>query len=202
MNADMRAPWLCLLHWNCFHEHSRPCPIHHHGAGVHGLSTAYHLAQELKTRRKGSGADILVVDKTGIGAGASGIACGVIRNNYFQPAMRELMAHMRGGLGERSGGIQLPPRRLHADQPRSHAQGRGQHLPSNRRKSAIPRNSSRAKPSALKYMKGIFSDWQAKGITSVLAREEGRVREQSGSMQGAGRQGPERRAFGFFPASR
>ena len=26
-------------------------------------------------------------------AGASGIACGVVRNNYFQPAMRELMAH-------------------------------------------------------------------------------------------------------------
>jgi hypothetical protein len=34
-----------------------------------------------------------VLDKTGIGAGASGIACGVVRNNYYQPAMRELMAH-------------------------------------------------------------------------------------------------------------
>src|SRR5438034_339700 len=63
------------------------------GAGVHGLSTAYHLARELKARKKGSGADILVVDKKGVGAGASGIACGVVRNNYFQPAMRELMAH-------------------------------------------------------------------------------------------------------------
>lgn len=30
------------------------------GAGVHGLSTAYHLALELKARGKGSGADILV----------------------------------------------------------------------------------------------------------------------------------------------
>ena len=62
------------------------------GAGVHGLSTAYHLACELRARGKGSGNDILVVDKTAIAAGASGIACGVIRNNYFQPAMRELMA--------------------------------------------------------------------------------------------------------------
>ena len=62
------------------------------GAGVHGLSTAYHLALDLQARGKGSGADILVVDKTAIAAGASGIACGVIRNNYFQPAMRELMA--------------------------------------------------------------------------------------------------------------
>src|SRR5215470_10774911 len=54
------------------------------GAGVHGLSTAWHLAR--------SGEDVLVVDKTGVAAGASGIACGVIRNNYFQPAMQELMA--------------------------------------------------------------------------------------------------------------
>src|SRR5438132_10984786 len=61
------------------------------GAGIHGLSTAYHLAKELRTRGSGSGADIVVLDKTGPGAGASGIACGVVRNNYFQPAMSELM---------------------------------------------------------------------------------------------------------------
>jgi glycine/D-amino acid oxidase-like deaminating enzyme len=54
------------------------------GAGVHGLSTAWHVAA--------SGGDVLVVDKTGVAAGASGIACGVVRNNYFQPAMQELMA--------------------------------------------------------------------------------------------------------------
>ena len=46
------------------------------GAGIHGLSTAWHLARELKAHGKGSGADIIVLDKTGIGAGASGIACG------------------------------------------------------------------------------------------------------------------------------
>ncbi|MEA2287259.1 MAG: hypothetical protein QOJ21_3302 [Solirubrobacteraceae bacterium] len=54
------------------------------GAGVHGLSTAWHLAR--------SGEEVLVVDKAGVAAGASGIACGVVRNNYFQPAMSELMA--------------------------------------------------------------------------------------------------------------
>src|SRR5262245_61964599 len=54
------------------------------GAGVHGLSTAWHLAE--------AGEEALVLDKSGVGAGASGIACGVIRNNYFQPAMQELMA--------------------------------------------------------------------------------------------------------------
>jgi glycine/D-amino acid oxidase-like deaminating enzyme len=63
------------------------------GAGIHGLSTAYHLACDLKATGKGSGSDIVVLDKSGVAAGASGIACGVIRNNYYQPAMRELMAH-------------------------------------------------------------------------------------------------------------
>src|ERR671934_644079 len=61
------------------------------GAGIHGLSTAYHLAKELRRRKLGSGADVLVLDKKSPGSGASGIACGVVRNNYFQPAMSELM---------------------------------------------------------------------------------------------------------------
>jgi methylglutamate dehydrogenase subunit A len=54
------------------------------GAGVHGLSTAWHLAEQ--------GEEVVLVDKDSVAAGASGIACGVIRNNYFQPAMQELMA--------------------------------------------------------------------------------------------------------------
>src|SRR4051794_31999145 len=61
------------------------------GAGVHGLSTAYHLARLLEARGEGSGADVVLVDKTGPGAGASSIACGVVRNNYYQPAMAELI---------------------------------------------------------------------------------------------------------------
>jgi len=62
------------------------------GAGLHGLSTAYHLGKELAARGQGSGADIVILEKSHPGAGASGIACGVVRNNYFQPAMSELMA--------------------------------------------------------------------------------------------------------------
>ena len=61
------------------------------GAGLHGLSTAYHLGKELTARGTGSGADIVILEKSHPGAGASGIACGVVRNNYFQPAMQELM---------------------------------------------------------------------------------------------------------------
>src|SRR6266481_4878343 len=65
------------------------------GAGIHGLSTAMHLAGRLRAKGMTVGAGsnrIVVLDKTGIGAGASGIACGVVRNNYYQPAMSELMA--------------------------------------------------------------------------------------------------------------
>ena len=61
------------------------------GAGIHGLSTAMHLARELKTRGLGDGSDVIVLEKATPGAGATGIACGVVRNNYFQPAMSELM---------------------------------------------------------------------------------------------------------------
>ena len=44
------------------------------GAGIHGLSTAYHLALQLKAIGRGAGHDIVVLDKTGICAGATGIA--------------------------------------------------------------------------------------------------------------------------------
>ena len=64
------------------------------GAGIHGLSTAWHLAKKLKKKNgNATNNDIVVIDKGGIASGASGIACGVVRNNYFQPAMRELMMH-------------------------------------------------------------------------------------------------------------
>ncbi|MDC0578033.1 FAD-binding oxidoreductase, partial [Candidatus Pelagibacter ubique] len=58
------------------------------GGGIHGLSTAWKLSETYKNDN-----DIVVLEKKDIAAGASGIACGVVRNNYFQPAMRELMAH-------------------------------------------------------------------------------------------------------------
>ena len=66
------------------------------GAGIHGLSTAMHLAQKLAARGKTVGPAARASScstRPAMGAGASGIACGVVRNNYYQPAMRELMAH-------------------------------------------------------------------------------------------------------------
>src|SRR5437867_1909352 len=61
------------------------------GGGVHGLSTAWHLAAQLEAKRRGGGKDIVVLEKRDTGSGASGIACGVVRNFYFSPAMTELV---------------------------------------------------------------------------------------------------------------
>jgi len=63
------------------------------GAGVHGLSTAWHLAMELEARGHGSGRDVVVLDKTGPGAGASGIACGCVRNFYMTEPIHALLRH-------------------------------------------------------------------------------------------------------------
>ncbi len=63
------------------------------GAGVHGLSTAWHLAMELEARGTGSGADILLLDKTAPGAGATGIACGCVRNFYMTEPLHAILRH-------------------------------------------------------------------------------------------------------------
>jgi glycine/D-amino acid oxidase-like deaminating enzyme len=63
------------------------------GAGIHGLSTGWHLAMELARRRRGSGRDVVVLDKTGTGAGASGIACGCVRNLYMTEPLHAILRH-------------------------------------------------------------------------------------------------------------
>lgn len=63
------------------------------GAGIHGLSTAWHLAMELEARGRGSGQDIIVLEKSAVGAGASGIACGCVRNFYMTEPMHAILRH-------------------------------------------------------------------------------------------------------------
>ncbi|MDH3672973.1 MAG: FAD-binding oxidoreductase [Gammaproteobacteria bacterium] len=153
------------------------------GAGIHGLSTAYHLALELKQHGRGSGKDILVIDKGAIGAGASGIACGVVRNNYFQPAMRELMAQCvdvwesdpKAYSYHPVGYMQISPESMRADVASIAEQ-----------KEQIGYESvfiEGAKQSA-DYMKTIFHDWQAQGITSVLHEKRGGYANNLKSLYG------------------
>ncbi len=142
------------------------------GAGIHGLSTAYHLALSLKRQGRGAGSDILVLDKDGIAAGASGIACGVVRNNYYQPAMRELMAHSVE-VWERDpeaysyhpvGYMQISPECMREQVGEIYAQQR-----------AIGYESVfvEGADASDRYMRAMFSDWRAQGITSVLHEKKG-----------------------------
>jgi glycine/D-amino acid oxidase-like deaminating enzyme len=153
------------------------------GAGIHGLSTAYHLAAGLRQRGKGSGADVLVVDKKGIGAGASGIACGVVRNNYFQPAMRQLMAHsVRVWESDPEafsyhpvGYMQISPEVMHADVAS---------IAQSQKEIGYPSDFIEGEADCTKYMKGLFGDWQAQGITSVLHEKKGGYANNQASMCG------------------
>ena len=143
------------------------------GAGIHGLSTAWHLAKELKAQKKGSGKEIIVIDKTTIGAGASGIACGVVRNNYFQPAMRNLMAHSvqtweedRDGYGYHPVGyMQISPESMHGDVSEIYQQ---------QKEIGYESLFIEGEKACRDYMiKHVFDDWRAQGITSILHEKKG-----------------------------
>ena len=153
------------------------------GAGVHGLSTAYHLSLELKKRGTGSAADIVVIDKTDVGAGASGIACGVVRNNYFQPAMRALMAHSvevwesdpKAFSYHPVGYMQISPEVMHEDIAS---------IAKQQKEIGYTSEFIEGEADCTKYMKGLFDDWQAKGITSVLHEKKGGYANNLASMKG------------------
>jgi methylglutamate dehydrogenase subunit A len=153
------------------------------GAGVHGLSSAYHLAKELKARGVGSGADVIVVDKTGVAAGASGIACGVVRNNYYQPAMSELMAanvevwesdpaaYHYHGVGYMALGPSIQESDLTEVAARQDRIG-------------YPNTLVTGEKACDSYMKSLFPDWRAKGISVVLHEHKGGFAFNVDSMLG------------------
>ena len=145
------------------------------GAGVHGLSTAWHLAR--------AGEEVVVVDKTGVAAGASGIACGVVRNNYFQPAMSELMAacveiwesdaeafHYHG-----SGYIALGPGSQEPDLTEVYE--RQQRL-------GYPSELITGADEVARHMRGLYSDWRAPGLTVCLHEHAGGFAFNKESMLG------------------
>ena len=153
------------------------------GAGIHGLSTAYHLAKELGARELGSGADIVVLDKAHPGAGASGIACGVVRNNYFQPAMSELMqacvevwesdptAYAYNPVGYIALGAEVQESDLSETASRQERIGYRSEL-----------ILGEAEVDA--HMKGLFPDWRAQGVTVCLHEHQGGFAFNMASVEG------------------
>ena len=153
------------------------------GAGIHGLSTAWHLARELKARGTGDGSDIVVIEKSEAGAGPSGIACGVVRNNYFQPAMRELMAHSVEVWEANAEAFEYHPvgyLQISYDEMRDDV------VTIHEQQQAIGYESvfidGEAETHA--YMKGIFDDWRATGVTSVLHEKKGGYAHNMATVNG------------------
>jgi glycine/D-amino acid oxidase-like deaminating enzyme len=156
------------------------------GAGIHGLSTAYHLANDLRARGLGSGADVVVLDKSQPGAGASGIACGVVRNNYFQPAMSELMqacvevwesdpeAYAYNPVGYMALGPAVQESDLAETFERQERIGyRSRFLAGESEVAA--------------YMKELFPDWRAQGVTACLHELRGGFAFNMDSVAGLAR---------------
>ena len=153
------------------------------GAGIHGLSSAWHLAEKLKEAGENVEGRIIVLDKSGIAAGASGIACGVVRNNYFQPAMRNLMAHSVGVWESDPeafsyhpvGYMQVSCELMRDDVGKIFSE-----------QQAIGYESIFIEGSntSMSYMRGLFDDWQAKGITSVLHEKRGGYANNTKSIYG------------------
>ena len=159
------------------------------GAGMHGLSTAYHLAVELRQRGQGSGADVIVLEKSTPGAGATGIACGVVRNNYFQPAMSELMqacvevwesdpeAYHYNGVGY----IALGPQVQESDLER-----RLRAPPADRLRLGAPPRRGRGR----RAHEGALPGLARQGRHRLPARAPGRLRVQHGGGRGTSGQVP------------
>ncbi|HEV7175584.1 MAG TPA: FAD-dependent oxidoreductase [Solirubrobacteraceae bacterium] len=145
------------------------------GAGVHGLSTAWHAAQ--------NGTEVLVLDKTDVAAGASGIACGVIRNNYFQPAMQELMAACvevwesdpEAFHYHPSGYIALGPPAQEEDLIAVHER---------QQRIGYPSELITGEQDVEAHMRGLYPDWRAPGLTVCLHEHAGGYAFNRESMLG------------------
>lgn len=142
------------------------------GAGVHGLSTAYHLAKYLKAKGLGDGRDVLVVEKSSIAAGASGVACGNVRCNYYQEPMTRLMMHCMdiwesdpdyfayNSVGYLTASFAPMADGLAAVHERHKQLG-------------YPSDLICGEQEVKKYMQGIFHDWQAEKLEVVLHEHRG-----------------------------
>jgi len=132
------------------------------GAGVHGLSTALHLAE-----KRGSGEEVVVLDKQRVGAGASGISGGIVRNFYLAAPMNEIVRRsveifeLEPGLfGFRQVGyVAVVPEAQAAELERIAEQHRD-----------VGYDSTLVVGEELvrRHMEALFPDWRARGSTALL----------------------------------
>ena len=142
------------------------------GAGIHGLSTAWHLAKALKAQGRGSGKDIIVVDKESVASGASGVACGVVRNYYYQPAMGEVMrVSVEIWESDPQGFAYLPVGFL-AVVPEVQASDI-EAIYERHERTGYDATLVRGEQKVFDYMRKIFPDWRARGLSAILHEHRG-----------------------------
>jgi methylglutamate dehydrogenase subunit A len=142
------------------------------GGGVHGLSSAYHLALELESSGRGSGEDVVVLEKNHIGAGASGIACGVVRNFYFSPPMAEVIRVSVELFESDPAGFGYHPVGYIAAVPEVQAEDC---VAIQERQAEIGYRSDvvLGERACTEHMRAIFPDWNGEGIEAVLHERQG-----------------------------
>jgi glycine/D-amino acid oxidase-like deaminating enzyme len=142
------------------------------GGGVHGLSSAYHLALQLEASGKGSGEDVVVLEKSRIGAGASGIACGVVRNFYFSPAMAEVIRVSVELFESDPSGFGYHPVGYIAAVPEVQAEDC---VAIQKRQAEIGYRSDvvLGERACTEHMQAIFPDWNGVGTEAVLHERQG-----------------------------
>ena len=153
------------------------------GAGVHGLSSAWRLAERMAEAGEEVEDRIVVLDKAGIAAGASGIACGVVRNNYFQSAMRNLMAHSVGVWESDPEAFSYHPVGYMQVSCEAMRNDMAQ-IFSEQQEIGYESVFIEGANASISYMRGLFDDWQAQGITSVLHEKRGGYANNTKSMYG------------------
>jgi glycine/D-amino acid oxidase-like deaminating enzyme len=156
------------------------------GGGVHGLSTAYHLALALEEKGEGSGKDVVLLEKKQIGAGASGIACGVVRNFYFSPAMAEVIRVSVELFESDPAGFGYHPVGYIAAVPEPQAEDC---VAIQRRQAEIGYRSDvvLGEERCREHMRAIFSDWNGDGIEAVLHERQGGWAETGTTVQNLAR---------------
>lgn len=136
------------------------------GGGIHGLSTAYHLAELLEEQGRPA-SDVVVLDKQRVGAGATGISGGIVRNFYLSAAINEIVRQSveifeldPALFGFRQVGyVAVVPEAQAEELERIAEQHAAIGYPSTLARNAGP---------VAEHLRGIFPDWRAEGATASL----------------------------------
>ncbi|HXH96497.1 MAG TPA: FAD-binding oxidoreductase [Gaiellaceae bacterium] len=141
------------------------------GGGVHGLSTAYHLAERLE-ELGGSAGRVLVLEKRRLGAGASGICGGIVRNFYLAPELNEIVRRSieifeldPHGFGFHQVGYLAAVSEEQA--------GDLERIAWQHEQIGYESNLVVGRGESWEYLRDLFRDWRAKSVTAVLHEPRG-----------------------------